>query len=219
MILDGSWMNNADMTVLPDGRRGRIRMYLFDITKTLRDGDFDNRIITHEFGHGVSVRLAGGPSNVLCMDGKEAGGMGEGWGDFWSLVLHWHKSYTEQDVFELGEYVFGRGIRKYPYSPLMSVNPYTFSQLNLYDEVHAVGEVKHHEYCCLNNNGIGLVLDHVRRVLGPVEGIRVRIGLEQGPLTVGECLGTRIECQLSGHAIILGWPEIAAVWSRIFGCT
>ena len=32
-----------------------------------RDGDLDNGIIAHEYGHGVSIRLTGGPSNVGCL--------------------------------------------------------------------------------------------------------------------------------------------------------
>ncbi len=46
-----------------------------------RDGDFDNGIIAHEYGHGVSIRLTGGPSNVGCLSLAQSAGMGEGWGD------------------------------------------------------------------------------------------------------------------------------------------
>lgn len=44
------------------------------------DGDFDNGIIAHEFGHGVSNRLTGGPSQAGCLGNGEQ--MGEGWSDF-----------------------------------------------------------------------------------------------------------------------------------------
>ena len=45
-----------------------------------RDGNFDNGIIAHEYGHGISNRLTGGPSTVHCLTLAEQGG--EGWSDF-----------------------------------------------------------------------------------------------------------------------------------------
>jgi hypothetical protein len=41
------------------------------------DGDFDNGIISHEYGHGISNRLAGGPAKLKLFGNYE--GMGEGW--------------------------------------------------------------------------------------------------------------------------------------------
>ena len=38
-------------------------MYLFNYTSPGRDGDLDNQIMVHEYGHGVSNRLTGGPAN------------------------------------------------------------------------------------------------------------------------------------------------------------
>jgi extracellular elastinolytic metalloproteinase len=35
-------------------------------------------IIMHEYAHGISIRLTGGPSNSGCLGWGEAGGMGEG---------------------------------------------------------------------------------------------------------------------------------------------
>jgi len=55
----------------------------------LRDIEFNlfevNRI--HEYGHGVSIRLSGGPSNAGCLSLAQSAGMGEGWGDWWALAL------------------------------------------------------------------------------------------------------------------------------------
>jgi hypothetical protein len=39
------------------------------------DGDFDNGIIAHEYGHGISTRLTGGPSNSNCLDNDEQMGV------------------------------------------------------------------------------------------------------------------------------------------------
>ena len=38
-------------------------------------------IVVHEYAHGISTRLTGGPANSNCLGWGEAGGMGEGWGD------------------------------------------------------------------------------------------------------------------------------------------
>lgn len=78
---DGSSFNNADFATPPDGRSGRMRMFLWNIVKPVRDGDFDNAIITHEFAHGVTNRMTGGPANANCLSYGLARGMGEGWGD------------------------------------------------------------------------------------------------------------------------------------------
>jgi hypothetical protein len=49
------------------------------------DASFDNGIITHEYGHGVSNRLTGGPSQSSCLSNAEQGG--EGWSDWFALMM------------------------------------------------------------------------------------------------------------------------------------
>lgn len=68
-----------------------------------RDGSLEEGIVVHEYSHGVSTRLTGGPANsgclpwvsltvralfktVLIYPQGESGGMGEGWGD-WIATL------------------------------------------------------------------------------------------------------------------------------------
>ncbi|MEZ6089916.1 MAG: M36 family metallopeptidase [Pirellulaceae bacterium] len=51
------------------------------------DSAFDNGIIVHEYGHGVSQRLTAGPQNVSALGGIQSGGMGEGWSDWWALMF------------------------------------------------------------------------------------------------------------------------------------
>lgn len=41
-------------------------------------GDLDAGIIIHEYTHGVSTRLTGGPANSGCLGWGEPGGLGEG---------------------------------------------------------------------------------------------------------------------------------------------
>ena len=62
-------------------------MYLFTATTPHRDGDLDNGIIIHEYGHGVSNRLTGGPANANALNATQSGGMGEGWSDFYALMF------------------------------------------------------------------------------------------------------------------------------------
>jgi extracellular elastinolytic metalloproteinase len=142
---DGSGYNNANFATPPDGQRPRMRMYIWSRTVPYRDGDLDSGIIIHEYGHGISIRLTGGPQNVNCLTGGEAGGMGEGWGDWWATALRQRNDYTEDDHFAMGGYDTNtaNGIRKFVYTTDMSVNPETYSYITRsgYEGVHAKGEV------------------------------------------------------------------------------
>jgi len=140
---DGSGYNNANFATPPDGSRPRMRMYVWTRTNPMRDGDLDNGIIIHEYGHGISNRLTGGPSNVNCLPSGEPGGMGEGWGDWWATALRQRTTYTRDDVFPMAPYSNVVGIRKFPYTTDMSINPETYSYITRagYEGVHAKGEV------------------------------------------------------------------------------
>lgn len=110
----------------------------------LLDGDLDNGIIAHEFGHGITTRLTGGPGNSSCLQNREQ--MGEGWSDFFGLVTT-VKSYDNKNESRgFGTYVSRqdsseRGIRTYPYSTSMAVNPHTYGNIINNSQVHYVGEV------------------------------------------------------------------------------
>ncbi|KAJ2229983.1 hypothetical protein IWW45_005966, partial [Coemansia sp. RSA 485] len=75
---DGSGTDNANFATPPDGQNGVMRMYTWTTTVPGRDGDLEQDIVAHEFAHGISNRLTGGPSNSDCLYDGEAGGMGEG---------------------------------------------------------------------------------------------------------------------------------------------
>ncbi len=97
-----------------------------------RDSDFDNGIIAHEYGHGISIRLTGGPSSVGCLSGSEQAG--EGWSDFWTMVLTAKPGDTPELPKGVGNYVIfepvnGPGIRDFPYTTDMTVNPHTYATL------------------------------------------------------------------------------------------
>ncbi|KXN65269.1 peptidase M36, partial [Conidiobolus coronatus NRRL 28638] len=114
---DGGGVNNAHFGTPPDGQQPRMQMYVWTTTTPNRDGDFDNSIITHEYTHGLSTRLTGGPANSNCLNGKESVGMGEGWGDAMANILRTRKEHTRNTDFNIGSYIYkGKTIRSYPYS-------------------------------------------------------------------------------------------------------
>lgn len=90
-----------------------MRMYVWDIESPARDGDLEAGIIIHEYAHGISTRLTGGPANSGCLGFGESGGMGEGWGDYFATLLRQNSSSVRTDDFGMGEYSAGRGIRKF----------------------------------------------------------------------------------------------------------
>lgn len=97
-----------------------------------RDGDYDNMIIAHEYGHGISTRLTGGPSNSNCLGNAEQ--MGEGWSDWFGLMMTMKPGDVGSAVRGVGTYaVFqptnGTGIRPAPYTTDMSVNNFTYGSI------------------------------------------------------------------------------------------
>lgn len=96
------------------------------------DGDFDNVIIGHEYGHGISNRLVGGGA-AGCMNNEEQ--MGEGWSDWFGLMLQLKAGDNGATPIEVGTFVTnqgpnGVGIRDFPYSTDMSLNPRTLNSSN-----------------------------------------------------------------------------------------
>ncbi|RUS18612.1 hypothetical protein BC937DRAFT_88549 [Endogone sp. FLAS-F59071] len=142
---DGSGVNNANFATPPDGQHGQMRMYVWDLSEPNRDGDLSSGIIIHEYTHGISIRLTGGPANSDCLLWDEAGGMGEGWGDFFATVIAMQPGDTREKIADVGSWAANQegGIRKYPYSTNMEINPETYGMMNqpYYWFVHAKGEV------------------------------------------------------------------------------
>lgn len=140
---DGSGTDNANFATPPDGSNPRMQQYVFTFTTPLRDSDLDNGVIIHEYGHGVSNRLTGGASNSNALNALQSGGMGEGWSDWWALMLTQRPTDAANDPIDIGTYVLGGpGIRTYPYSLDMTINPHTWADYNnVTQEVHYAGEI------------------------------------------------------------------------------
>lgn len=137
---DGLGTCNAYFGTPPDGSRPRMQMFVCGS----RDGDLDNGVIVHEYGHGISNRLTGGPGTTGCLSNDEQ--MGEGWSDFFSLLLTMVSGDAGGDSRGIGTWLLGQGangpgIRLYPYSTNFAVNPHTYDDVKLAVVPHGVGEI------------------------------------------------------------------------------
>ena len=148
---DGSGTNNANFGTPADGGNGRMQMFLFTAPTPDRDGDLDNGVICHEYGHGISHRLTGGPAGGAgCLDNSERGD--EGWSDYYALMMttDWSTALVTDGfnkprpvgTYVLAQAITGAGIRNYPYSTNLAVDPWTYSGVQSSGgEVHNIGEI------------------------------------------------------------------------------
>lgn len=109
-----------------------------------RDGALDNGIIAHEFGHGISRRLTGGADNAGCLFNMEQAG--EGWSDLWTLVLSARAEDTPTKPRGIATYLLfeepdGPGLRQFPYTTDLALNPLTYGDLDQVSIPHGVGTV------------------------------------------------------------------------------
>jgi hypothetical protein len=109
------------------------------------DGDLDNGVICHEYGHGISNRCTGAGSG--CLGNAEQGG--EGWSDYMALMMvtNWATATINDGpiprsvgTYAAGQSTSGGGIRSFPYSTNIAVNPLVYAA-SLPAESHALGEV------------------------------------------------------------------------------
>ncbi|MDC8003570.1 M36 family metallopeptidase [Aureisphaera galaxeae] len=137
---DGAGTCNATMGTPPDGSRPDMSMFVCGD----KDGSFDNLVIVHEYTHGTSNRLTGGPSNVNCLFNSEQ--MGEGWSDWYGVVMTIEAGDAGTDSRGVGTYLFdqgagGPGIRPFPYSTDLATNPQTYGDIGGLSIPHGVGSV------------------------------------------------------------------------------
>ena len=95
-----------------------------------RDSGLDSGVIVHEFGHGLSNRLTGGPSASGCLSNGEQ--MGEGWSDYYGLLLTMQASGdTPRGIgtYLTYEGIDGEGIRPAPYTRDFSTNALTYQDV------------------------------------------------------------------------------------------
>ncbi|HIG75626.1 MAG TPA: T9SS type A sorting domain-containing protein [Bacteroidetes bacterium] len=128
--------NNANFSTPADGSEPRMQMYVGTSATPELDGSFDNMVVVHEYGHGISIRMTGGPSNVGCLSTSTyPEQMGEGWSDFFGAMMTMKPGDARADARPVGNYLFGQavdgpGIRPAPYSTDFGVNAYTYGDTN-----------------------------------------------------------------------------------------
>ncbi|MBQ4805481.1 T9SS-dependent M36 family metallopeptidase [Aquimarina sp. MMG015] len=139
-----------------------INVTLSDVGRNFfaEDSSFDNGIVIHEYGHGISNRLTGGANNSGCLtscvqfdpDGnctQATEQMGEGWSDWFALMMTIESGDAAEDSRGIGTYAVGQpttgdGIRPFPYSTNMTINPVTYedtNDINNFSAPHGVGSI------------------------------------------------------------------------------
>jgi hypothetical protein len=144
---DAGGVNNANFATPPDGTRPRMQMYLWG-GGIQRDGSTDNGIVVHEFAHGISNRLTGGPNAAGCLSNEEQ--MGEGWSDYFTLMYtqDWANSNLNTGftnprgigTFASGQTANGSGIRNRRYTTNFTINNLTYSTF-VSSQQHTRGEL------------------------------------------------------------------------------
>ena len=142
---DSSGTNNANFSIVTDGTRGRMQMYLWTGPTPDYDGTTDAEVIIHEVTHGTSNRLHGNSSGLSTNMSR---GMGEGWSDFYGEAMLAEPSDPIDGVYTTGGYAtyllggmtsnYYHGIRRFPRAPItftggpnnLPHNPFTFKHLN-----------------------------------------------------------------------------------------
>ncbi|HKQ77634.1 MAG TPA: M36 family metallopeptidase [Blastocatellia bacterium] len=138
---DGGGVNNANFSAPRDGTPGRMQMYLWTTANPLLDGDFDQGVIIHELTHGLSARLVGDGDGLT---GTQSRGMGEGWSDYFGIVLLRGADDDLDGTYAVGQYIsnnYARGIRRFPYSSDPQVYPFNFGDIARSAQAHNVGEI------------------------------------------------------------------------------
>jgi extracellular elastinolytic metalloproteinase len=146
-ILTQYWSgkNNGQMTQTVDGTTPEMTMLLFDKTDPDRDVAMDNGFVIHEYTHGLSGRLTGGPGNSGCLNAWEADGMAEGWSDLYAAAV----MLKPEDKRDTAYYGFAawplnfanETARLKLYSTNREINNFTYSSANGRVKVHEVGTV------------------------------------------------------------------------------
>ena len=131
----------ANMATPPDGTSPVMNMGL--VSSTDRHTAMDASVVFHEYTHGLTNRLVGGPANTTALDAPQPIGMGEGWSDYIACTI--------LGTTTVGSWVVNsaRGIRGFPYD---SSFPDNFGDLGsgryaadpnsgFPDDEHNVGEI------------------------------------------------------------------------------
>ena len=141
---DGSGTNGGNFFTPPDGARPRMQMFVWTLASPPRDGALDHGIVVHELTHGLTQRLTGGPGTTSCLNNAEQ--PGEGWSDWYALMLTMEPGDIGPDPRGIATYVLGQppdgpGLRPVPYTTDFLVNDYTYGDTRTLPVPHGTGFV------------------------------------------------------------------------------
>ncbi|KAH7176367.1 extracellular metallo proteinase 1 [Dactylonectria macrodidyma] len=133
--------NNAYFVPSPDGEAALLVMGLFTSSKPTRDPAFVREVVIHEYTHGLSNRLVGGPSTTECLRDHQNSGMDEGWSDFMAIAVGIKPGDTRRTDMVFGGWDSSApgGFRDFPYSTDMFKNPMTFGQVDWMTDYYSIG--------------------------------------------------------------------------------
>lgn len=157
----GSIAWTATMASAVDGWGAVLR--LGRVPGTGRHTARDDTVVFHEYAHGLTNRLVGGPGNARALEQPQSQAMGEGWSDFVACTL------TRRTV--VGAWAFGRpgGLRRAPYDARY---PFHYGTIGAVEgRPHAMGEI----WCA--------ALMELARRLGPDSAPTLRLVIDALPLT------------------------------------
>jgi len=145
LIQDRSGSNNANFATPVDGYSPKMRLYPFTSKTPEKDSALVNQIMIHEYSHGVTQRLTGGPDKTSCLSSDEANALSEGWSDFFAIAIELQSTNKRNDPFVMFEWLYGTMARSKPICSDMTVNDLTYKSLtykaNGHLECHMGGEV------------------------------------------------------------------------------
>jgi extracellular elastinolytic metalloproteinase len=120
------------MTTYPEGVPPIMNMGL--VSSTNRHTAMDADVVFHEYTHGLTNRLVGGPMNTHALQTL----MGEGWSDYFALTIQ--NYIRDVDKAVTGDWVVNKatGIRRAAYNDNY---PNTYGSIARTPEVHDIGEV------------------------------------------------------------------------------
>jgi PKD repeat protein len=145
IIIPALMVSQNDGTIIRSALTGNVNVTINITTAgNYFDSSFDNGVIAHEYGHGISNRLTGGPLNTDCLYNEEQ--MGEGWSDFMALIMTSTIANSATEARAIGNYVeglslSGEGIRPFPYSRDMTINPVVYDDIQVLSIPHGLGTV------------------------------------------------------------------------------
>ncbi len=125
----------ASMFTPADGSSPIMKLGL--VQATGRHTAMDGTVVAHEYTHGVTNRLVGGPLNIRALEAPQCRAMGEGWGDYIACTL---TGRTEVGAWVVGD---KKGIRQFRYDASFPAETENFGQLGQgrYSQEHNAGEI------------------------------------------------------------------------------